>query len=74
MRIEREHARHQAGFARESNRLGQHGLVAAMHAIEIADGDERGLVTVQLSCAKDALGAHAAALLRRGATFQCEAC
>ena len=73
MRIEREHARHQAGFAREPDRLREHGLMAAMHAIEITDGDERRLVAVELTCAKDALGAHAAALLRRGATFQCEA-
>jgi methylase of polypeptide subunit release factors len=69
--IESEHAWNETGFAGHLHRLPQHCLVPAMDTVEIADGYERRLLEAWLSCAEDALGAHAAALLRRPATFQC---
>jgi hypothetical protein len=42
MRLEGQHGRRQAEFARPGRQLGQQRTMAEMHAIEIADGQHRG--------------------------------
>jgi hypothetical protein len=41
-----------------------------VHTVEVTDGYERRRAGAQLLGAKNTLGTHAAALLRRGATHQ----
>jgi hypothetical protein len=70
VRIERQHDGRQALLARQADGLRQDGLMTPMHAVEIADRDERWASGPQHRSAEHALMTHAAALLRRGATFQ----
>jgi hypothetical protein len=42
MRLEGEHRRRQGEFARLGRQFGKQGTMAAMHAIEVADGQHRG--------------------------------
>ena len=56
MRIERQHDRWRVGGSRSHGERGQHALMAAMHAVKIADRDPSASVLVRVL--KSALDVH----------------
>ncbi len=63
MRLERQHARRQAAVPRLVGQQREHGLVAAVHAVEAADRQRAG--ACDLGMVKAAEDAHGARLSRR---------